>query len=104
MQNDVYTAERLIAKNDVKVNSNDFPIINKNNLMIEVEKVKKMLVNKIKNTQISKGQINFVPKRGISANKIKLKTHNKNANLICKSCKIKVSEVHICKFPHILYS
>ena len=31
-----------------QLNTNDFPIINKNNLMGEIEKVKKMLVNKIK--------------------------------------------------------
>ena len=91
IQNDVFTAERLIAKNDVKVNNHDFPIINKQNLVPEIDKVKKMLVNKIKAIQTSKGRGVFVPKRGISASKINVKS-KKNANLVCRSCKAKAEQ------------
>jgi len=38
----VFTAERIIAKND------DVRVFSKDNLMVEVDKVKKMLMNKIK--------------------------------------------------------
>jgi hypothetical protein len=38
----VFTAERIIAKND------DVRVFNKANLMTEIDKVKKMLMNKIK--------------------------------------------------------
>lgn len=41
-ENDVFTAERIIVKND------GVTMISKDNLMNEVDKVKKMLMNKIK--------------------------------------------------------
>lgn len=85
-QNDVFTAERLIAKNDVKLNTNDFPVINKNNLMTEIEKVKKMLMNKIKTGQISKGHSSYLSKRSKNSAKISIKA--KANNLVCKSCKM----------------
>lgn len=41
----MFTAERIIAKSD------DVRVFNKANLMTEIDKVKKMLMNKIKTNQ-----------------------------------------------------
>lgn len=99
-QNDVFTAERLIAKNDIKLNTNDFPIINKSNLMSEIEKVKKMLMSKIKTGQAPKGgHSSYLSKRSQNAGKINVKGA---ANLICKSCKMMLNSKQESK-PYITF-
>ena len=100
-QNDVFTAERLIAKNDIKLNTNDFPIINKNNLMTEIEKVKKMLMNKIKTGQISKGHSSYLSKRSKNSAKINIK--GKVNNLVCKSWKMMMNSKQECKYKNNIY-
>ncbi|CAI2361164.1 unnamed protein product [Moneuplotes crassus] len=77
-ENDIFTAERILTQND------EIRVFNKTNLMPEVNKIKKMLMNKIKS---GKPKTSFMSKRVKSSHKGQAKT-TKNTNLVCRSCKM----------------
>lgn len=102
-QNDVFTAERIISKNDFRslgillnwhlggndqrLAQNDFPIISEHNLLSEIEKVKKMLLNKLKSSQPTS-----LPKRAASNFCLISTAKVKPANLVWKSWKMMLNK------------
>ncbi|CAI2364897.1 unnamed protein product [Moneuplotes crassus] len=77
-ENDVFTAERILTQND------EVRAFNKANLMVEADKVKKMLMNKIK---AGRAKSSFMAKRTKINYKVPAKT-SKHDNLVCRSCKM----------------